>query len=119
MVGDEVRRVRGGDDERTLGGCCYLYFVSPYFHFFSSCYPLWALCFILSFVLGAFLLAHVVVVLLCILGGEYSGSIAQLETAIMLSLARSFAHPTFSRSLVQRAAAIHTLPELPYAYNVS
>ncbi|KAH9993435.1 Mn superoxide dismutase [Russula vinacea] len=35
----------------------------------------------------------------------------------MLSLARSFARPTFSRSLAQRVAAIHTLPELPYAYN--
>lgn len=37
----------------------------------------------------------------------------------MLSLTRSFARPTLSRSLAQRAAAIHTLPELPYAYNVT
>ena len=50
---------------------------------------------------------------------EYSGSLTQLETAIMLSLARSFVRPTFSRSLAQRAAAIHTLPDLPYAYNVN
>ena len=36
----------------------------------------------------------------------------------MLSLARSFARPTLSRALAQRAATIHTLPGLPYAYNV-
>ena len=36
----------------------------------------------------------------------------------MLSLSRSFTRPGLSRSLAQRAAAIHTLPELPYAYNV-
>jgi len=35
----------------------------------------------------------------------------------MLSLARSLARPILSRSLAQRAAAIHTLPDLPYAYN--
>jgi len=35
----------------------------------------------------------------------------------MLSLARSFTPPTFLRSLAQRAATIHTLPALPYAYN--
>lgn len=36
---------------------------------------------------------------------------------MMLSLARSFARPTLSRSLAQRAAAIHTLPDLPYAHD--
>jgi hypothetical protein len=36
----------------------------------------------------------------------------------MLSLARSFARPTLSRSVAQRAVAIHTLPDLPYAHNV-
>ncbi|KAI0283538.1 Mn superoxide dismutase [Russula brevipes] len=35
----------------------------------------------------------------------------------MFSLARSLARPTSSRTLAQCAAAIHTLPELPYAYN--
>jgi len=36
----------------------------------------------------------------------------------MLSLARSFAPRTLSRSIAQRAATLHTLPNLPYAYNV-
>jgi len=35
----------------------------------------------------------------------------------MLPLARSVARPALARSLVQRAAALHTLPNLPYAYN--
>lgn len=37
----------------------------------------------------------------------------------MLSLARSFAPCTLSRSIAQRAATLHTLPNLPYAYNVN
>ena len=37
----------------------------------------------------------------------------------MLSLARSFAPRTLSRSIAQRAATLHTLPNLPYAYNVN
>lgn len=36
----------------------------------------------------------------------------------MLSLARTFARPTISRAFAARAAALHTLPDLPYAYNV-
>jgi len=35
----------------------------------------------------------------------------------MLSLARSFAPRIISRSIAQRAATLHTLPNLPYAYN--
>jgi len=35
----------------------------------------------------------------------------------MLSLVRSFAPRTLSRSIAQRAATLHTLPDLPYAYN--
>jgi len=35
----------------------------------------------------------------------------------MLSLARSVAPRTLSRSIAQRAATLHTLPSLPYAYN--
>ncbi|KAF5384327.1 hypothetical protein D9615_003199 [Tricholomella constricta] len=36
----------------------------------------------------------------------------------MLSLARSLARPTLARSYVARtAASLHTLPDLPYAYN--
>ncbi|KAI9463915.1 manganese superoxide dismutase [Russula earlei] len=37
----------------------------------------------------------------------------------MLSLVRSFVPPTptLSRSLARRVAALHTLPDLPYAYN--
>ena len=37
----------------------------------------------------------------------------------MLSLARSFVPRTLSRSIAQRAATLHTLPHLPYAYNVN
>jgi len=37
----------------------------------------------------------------------------------MLSLARSVAPRTLSRSIAQRAATLHTLPSLPYAYNVN
>jgi len=37
----------------------------------------------------------------------------------MLSLARSFAPRTLSRSIAQRATTHHTLPNLPYAYNVN
>jgi hypothetical protein len=37
---------------------------------------------------------------------------------MILSLTRSFHRPAFARSLAQRAAALHTLPELPYQYNV-
>jgi len=33
------------------------------------------------------------------------------------TLARSFPHPAFARSLAQRAAALHSLPELPYPHN--
>jgi hypothetical protein len=36
----------------------------------------------------------------------------------MLSLVRSFTPRTLSRSIAQRAATLHTLPDLPYAYNV-
>ncbi|KAG6857493.1 hypothetical protein H0H87_002118 [Tephrocybe sp. NHM501043] len=35
----------------------------------------------------------------------------------MLSLARTVVRPTISRSYAARAAALHTLPDLPYAYN--
>ena len=37
------------------------------------------------------------------------------------SLARSFPRPAFarSRSLAQRVAALHKLPELPYPHNVN
>ncbi len=37
----------------------------------------------------------------------------------MLSLARSVAPRTLSHSIAQRAATLHTLPSLPYAYNVN
>ncbi|KAG6901701.1 hypothetical protein C0995_009031 [Termitomyces sp. Mi166 len=37
----------------------------------------------------------------------------------MLSLARTLARPTISRTFAARASALHTLPDLPYAYNVS
>jgi hypothetical protein len=50
---------------------------------------------------------------------SYDGSCTtRQETAMMLSLTRSFHRPAFARSLAQRAAALHTLPELPYQYNV-
>ncbi|KAG6830409.1 hypothetical protein H0H92_000905 [Tricholoma furcatifolium] len=35
----------------------------------------------------------------------------------MLSLARTLARPSIVRSYAARAAALHTLPDLPYAYN--
>ena len=37
---------------------------------------------------------------------------------MMLSIARTVLRPAFSRSFVAPLSSIHTLPDLPYAYNV-
>jgi hypothetical protein len=38
---------------------------------------------------------------------------------MFLSLSRSFRPPASVRSLTQRAASLHTLPQLPYPHNVN